>query len=126
MRCGCAQGGRSSLAPVRHSQSLADQGIVAFQACTFVEPAGSWLVTAAPFEPVGGVGGLHRVLEAAASSRLVSRTVREMRPGSAVGPSPGCAGGIARVPVRSLSWAAVTAQIARAAMTRTMCGRIAA
>src|ERR1700733_15996505 len=38
-------------------QSLAEQGVVALQACAFVEPAGSCLVTASPFEPVDSVAG---------------------------------------------------------------------
>jgi hypothetical protein len=44
-----------------------------------------------------------------------------MRPGSAGGAPPSPAGGGAWVAVRSLDVAAVTAQIARAVMTRAMC-----
>jgi hypothetical protein len=38
-------------------QLLADQRVVACQACVLVEPAGSCLVAASPVEPAGGVAG---------------------------------------------------------------------
>ena len=62
---------------------------------------------------------------AAASRRWISRTVSGMSPGLDGGAWAGPAGGGAWEPVRSRSWAAVTAQIARAAMTSTVCRRTA-
>ena len=61
----------------------------------------------------------------AASRRRVSGTVSGIMPGSAGGGWPGVAGGAARVSVRQRSRAAVTAQIARVAMTRTVCRAMA-
>src|SRR5262245_64415110 len=62
-----------------------------------------------------GRGGVVR----AASRRLISGTVSGIIPGSAGGGWPGLTGGGAWVLVRSSSRAAVTAQMARAAMTST-------
>src|SRR5215475_11291043 len=68
--------------------------------------------------------GSGRVVRAA-SSRLISGMVSGIMPGSAGGGWPGQAGGGAWVPVRSLRWAAVMAQMARAAITSTACRAIA-
>jgi hypothetical protein len=46
--------------------------------------------------------------------------VSGIMPGSGGDACPGVTGGGAWVPVRSIKWAAVTAQIASAAMTSTM------
>ena len=46
-------------------QSLADQVVVACQACAFMEPAGSGLVAASPVEPVPGVFRRVRAVEGA-------------------------------------------------------------
>ncbi len=62
---------------------------------------------------------------ARASSLRISRTVSGMRPRLAGGAASGPVGGRAWVPVRSRSIAAMTAQTAKAAMTSTMCRRIA-
>src|SRR6266566_2363948 len=62
--------------------------------------------------------GRGRVVRAA-SSRLISGMVSGIMPGSAGGGWSGRAGGGAWVSVRSLRWAAVMAQMARAAMTST-------
>ena len=59
------------------------------------------------------------------ASSLLARDGERDEAGSAGGRSSGVAGGAAWVSVRSLSIAAVTAQIARAAMTSTMCRSIA-
>ena len=55
----------------------------------------------------------------AASSRLISGMVSGIMPGSAGGGWPGRTGGGAWVSVRSLTRAAVMAQMARAAITST-------
>ncbi len=60
-----------------------------------------------------------------AGRRPVSGTASGIIPGSAGGGWPGRAGAGARVPVRRRSWAAVTAQMARAAMASTVCRAIA-
>src|SRR6202021_1505955 len=60
-----------------------------------------------------------------ASRGLISGMVSGIFPGSGGGAWPGVTGAGAGVAVRSLSWAAVTAQIARAAMTSTMWRRFA-
>jgi hypothetical protein len=60
-----------------------------------------------------------------ASSRPVSGTVSGIMPGSAGGSWSGRTGAGARVSVRRRSRAAVTEQIARAAMTSTVCRAIA-
>jgi hypothetical protein len=73
--------------------------------------ASQW--TAAP----GGAGRISR--------RAISAAVSGIMPVSAGGAWPGLTGGGAWVSVRFLSWAAVTAQMARAAMTRTVCRAIA-
>jgi len=59
------------------------------------------------------------------SRRVISGTVSGIIPGSAGGGWSGRAGGGAWVSVRSRSKAAVTAQAARAAMTRTVWRAIA-
>jgi hypothetical protein len=51
-------------------QSLADQGVVACQACAFVEPARSCLVTPPPLEPVSGVARRGRALEGSGEQPL--------------------------------------------------------
>jgi hypothetical protein len=74
---------------------------------------------------VVGVAGRAGWAEAAASRRLTSGTVSGIIPGSGGGGWSGLTGGGARVSVRSLSKAAVTAQMARATMTSTVCRAIA-
>src|ERR1700728_1136526 len=69
-------------------------------------------------------GGAGRV-SWAASRRAISARVSGIIPGLAGGGWRGLTGGGAWVPVRWRSWAAVTAQIARAAMTSTVCRAIA-
>ena len=68
--------------------------------------------------------GRGRVVRAA-SRRLISGTVSGIIPGSGGGGWSGLTGGGAWVSVRSWSRAAVTAQIARAAMTSTVWRAIA-
>ncbi len=62
---------------------------------------------------------------AVAMSRRTSGTVSAIMPGLAGGGCLGCPDSGAWVLVRSFSWAAVTAQTARAAMTRMVCRKIA-
>ena len=69
----------------------------------------------------GGCG----VVVAAASRRFTSGTVSGIIPGSGGGGWSGLTGGGAWVPVRSFREAAVTAQMARATMTSTVCRAIA-
>ena len=77
--------------------------------------ASQWMVCA------GGQGGVVR----SASRRLISGTVSGIMPGSGGGDWSERVGVGAWVSVRSFSSAAVTAQIARAAMTSTAWRRIA-
>ena len=69
----------------------------------------------------GGLGGWVK----AVSRRAISGTVSGIMPGSAGGGWSGRAGGGAWVSVRSPQRAAVMAQMARAAMTSTVCRAIA-
>jgi hypothetical protein len=89
-----------------------------------VDPVRAGLVTASPVQPVRGVAGRFGRWKAAASRRLISGTVSGIIPG--VFRRSLVRGGGAWVSVRSLSRAAVTAQMARAAMTSAMWRVIAA
>ena len=93
----------SSRASVGSIQSLADQGIVACQACALVEPARSCLVAASPLEPAGGVAGWLWAAEGGGEQALdlVDGAAGSGR-GRAGGLSSGLAGGGAWAPVRFL------------------------
>ena len=85
--------------------------------------ARAWWLRIQPDQCSAWPGGDGRAV--AAMSRRTSGTVSAIMPGSAGGGWPGCTGMGAWVLVRSLRCAAVTAQTARAAMTRMVCRRIA-
>ena len=98
---------------------------VAGEAGALVVPAGAGLVAAAPVQPSARRGRAGGLAGGVASRRVISGTVSGIIPGSAGGGWSGLAGGGAWVSVRSRSKAAVTAQMARAAMTRTVWRAIA-
>ena len=95
------------------------------QACMFVEPAGSCLVSAAPFEPAGCMARRFRAGGRAGEQSPDLADGERDKTGVSGRRGVRPAGGGAWASVRSRNAAAVTAQTARAAMTSTMCRSIA-
>jgi hypothetical protein len=98
------------------AQSLADQGVAACQACTFMEPAGSCLVATSPLEPVGGVCGRVRVPEGGGMRGAGSRAgLRRFR---------GPAAPVAAILRHGISWETTKLGLARPAMIRSRSCRL--
>jgi hypothetical protein len=104
---------------------LADQGIVPVEAGAPVELAGPGLVAASPVQAAGGVPGRIGAIQGRGGQRFDLVDGERDEAGVGWWRLSRAAGGGAWLSVRSLSWAAVTARMARAAITSTRWRRIA-